>query len=125
MENQSLGECALNDGEVQNVSTGAEFYCVHLCMGMKKQLKKSNTSRTIDSTEFLCDFQMFILLKLKGILYFPKLPDDDPTTRSSETLDHELDSEQLKADATCRVVCLGFRTTAHGDKAEPDIKITR
>ena len=64
-------------------------------------------------------------LKRKGILYFIKLPDDDPTTRSSEPLDHELDSEQLKADATCRVVCLGFRTTAHGDKAEPDIKITR
>ena len=53
------------------------------------------------------------------------LPEGEPTTRSFAPLGHELDIEQLNAEATCRVVRVGLRTTAHGDSADPDIKITR
>ena len=53
------------------------------------------------------------------------LHDGDPTTKSLVPLDQELDKEQLNAEATCRVARVGFRTTAHGDNADPDIKITR
>ena len=57
--------------------------------------------------------------------YNQSLPEGEPTTRSFTPLDHELDKEQLNAEATCNVVRVGFWTTAHGDNAEPDIKITR
>jgi hypothetical protein len=57
--------------------------------------------------------------------YIKSLPEGELTTRSFAPLDHELDKEQLNAEATCSVVRVGFCTTAHGDTAEPDIKITR
>ena len=66
-------------------------------------------------------------------IFYPKLlrnfqlylPEGEPTTISFVPLDHVLDKEQLNAEATCIVVRVGFRTTAHGDNAEPDIRITR
>ena len=56
---------------------------------------------------------------------FHFIPEDEPTTRLFGPRDHEFDKEQLNAEATCIVVRVGFWTTAHGDNAEPDIKITR